>query len=453
MSAAQEQAALLGSLCLVMSLVLATVMIFSRVSRFGVFATVNFLFAAALFWTQVAYGFSGWRSEIVAAATSELPGVLLVCWVCLAQVGGLPGRLSPRPIGPVIQRPRLRRLLWMSSVILPVAWICGTIVGLMWPSPAMQAYASAPIQFLLFKWPISVSQGTWAGLAALVFALAAMSPASAAVLRLRNGVFALSMLAFALVAVESAAFAGVRLWAGEERRGVLEFMLGLEAALAVLCFAALGIGLALRYTPSVATTVLGKMHTAWIPARERFESFRWRVSAGGGSRGVIRASYILEEAVRLARLPKTDNDKALAAIQLLAVMKDPSAETGRVTPAAARDLYEMQEELSRDDVLWTKIGAAMRGRSGAGSSRVGAPGTSQEALRVALDLIEPRAEPQQSFPRPLWSCLVAVAAGDAGLVDPAVLRGRFGSHTAFDAASKIYEDAKEVMRSRTLRGS
>lgn len=452
MSAAQEQAALLGSLCLVTSVVLATVMIFSRVSRFGVFVTVNFLFAAALFWTQVAYGFSGWRSEIVAAATSELPGVLLVCWVCLAQVGGLPGRLSPRPIGPVIQRPRLRRLLWMSAVVLPVAWICGTIVGLMWPSPAMQAYASAPIQFLLFKWPISVSQGAWASLAALVFALAAMSSASAAVLRLRNGAFALSMLAFALIAAESAAFAGVRLWADEERRGVLEFMLGLEAALAVLCFAALGIGLALRYTPSVATTVLGKMHTAWIPARERFESFRWRVSAGGGSRGVIRASYILEEAARLARLPKTDNDKALAAIQLLAVMKDPSAETGRVTPAAARDLYEMQEELSRDDVLWTKIGAAMRGRSGAGSSRVGAPGTSQEALRVALDLIEPRAEPQQSVPRPLWSCLVAVAAGDAGLVDPAVVRGRFGSHTAFDAASKIYEDAKGVMRSRTLRG-
>ncbi|MDP8900409.1 MAG: hypothetical protein M3N33_04545 [Actinomycetota bacterium] len=452
MSAAQEQAVLLGSLCLVTAVVIATVMIFSRVSRFGVFATANFLFAAALFWTQVAYGFSGWRSEIVAAATSELPGVLLVCWVCLAQVGGLPGRLSPRPIGPVIQRPRLRRLLWMSAVVLPVAWICGTIVGLMWPSPAMQAYASAPIQFLLFKWPISVSQGAWAGLAAIVFALAAMSPASAAVLRLRNGAFALSMLAFALVAAESTAFAGVRLWADEERRGVLEFMLGLEAALAALCFAALGIGLALRYTPSVATTVLGKMHTAWIPARERFESFRWRVSAGGGSRGVIRASYILEEAARLARLPKTDSDKALAAIQLLAVMKDPSAETGRVTPAAARDLYEMQEELSRDDVLWTKIGAAMRGRSGAGSSRAGAPGTSQEALRVALDLIEPTAEPQESVPRPLWSCLVAVAAGDAGLVDPAVVRGRFGSHTAFDAASKIYEDAKGVMRSRTLRG-
>ncbi|CAA9436776.1 MAG: hypothetical protein AVDCRST_MAG01-01-3324, partial [uncultured Rubrobacteraceae bacterium] len=63
----------------------------------------------------------------------------------------------------------------------------------------------------------------------------------------------------------------------------------------------------------------------------------------------------------------------------------------------------------------------------------------------------PRAEPQERVPRPLWSCLVAVAAGDAGLVDPAVVRARFGSHMTFDAASKIYEDAKEVMRSRTLR--
>ena len=84
MSAAQEQAALLGSLCLVASVVVAAVMVLSRVSRFGAFVAVNFLFAAALFWTQVAYGFSGWRSEIVAAARSELPGVLLVCWVCLA---------------------------------------------------------------------------------------------------------------------------------------------------------------------------------------------------------------------------------------------------------------------------------------------------------------------------------------------------------------------------------
>ena len=453
MSVAQQQALVLGSLCLAASIVLAGVLVLSRASRFGVFVAVNFLLAAALFWAQVVYGFSGWRSEILAAAASELPVVLLVCWVCLAQVGGLPARFSSPPMEPVLRHPRLRKALGAAPVFLPAAWGCGVLVGLAWPSPAMQAYASAPPQFLLFKWPISVSEGIWAGLAATVFALAAGSSTSALILRMRNLAFAVSMLALALIAVESAIFAGVRLWVGGDgRRDVIDLLLAIETVMAVVCFLALVLGLALRYTPSVATSVLARLHTAWIPARERFEFHRWRTIASGGARGRIRASYRVEEAARVARLPEPDTEKALAAIQLIAVMKDPAAETGWVTPEAARDLYEMQEEISHDKVLWSKIGAAMRGHPGRASSRVVGPESSQEALRAVLDLTDPQPGPGDGTRRALWFHLVAVAAVDVGLVDRRRVLERFGSQPGYRDATRAYRTANDSLRTRTLGG-
>ena len=89
MSAAQDQAFLLCVICLSTALVLAVVLLLTKLSRFGVFAVANFLIAGLLFGTQVVFGFSGWRSEVLAASVSELPVVFLVSWVCLAQAGGL----------------------------------------------------------------------------------------------------------------------------------------------------------------------------------------------------------------------------------------------------------------------------------------------------------------------------------------------------------------------------
>lgn len=452
MSVAQEQAIVLGSLCLVTAVVLACVLVLSRASRFGVFLTLNFLLAAALFWTQVVYGFSGWRSEILAAALSELPVVLLLCWVCLAQAGGLPSRFFSLPMEPVVRRPRLKRALEAAPVVLPAAWGCGVLLGLLWPSPAMQAYASAPPQFLLFKWPISVSQSLWAGLAATVFALAAMSPASAAILRLRNLTFAVSMLSLAMIAVESTVLAGVRLWVGGGRRNVIEFLLTFEAVAAVVCFSALVLGLALRFTPAVATSVLGRLHTAWIPARERFESHGWRAIASGGARGSIRASYRVEEAARLSRLSESETEKAVAATRLIAVMNDPSAGTGWVTPEAARELYEMQEDLFRDEVLRSKIGAAMRRRRGTASWHTVGQEPSQDVLRAVLELMDPQSGPYDGAPKSLWFHLVAVAAADANLVDGRRVREHFGSWPEHREATRVYQAANNTLRSRRLGG-
>jgi hypothetical protein len=450
LSIAQQQALVLGTLCLVAAVVLGGVAIFARASRFGVFLTVNLLLAAALFGGQVVFGFSGQRSQILSAAFSELPVVLLVCWICMAHVGALPGRLASSPTGPVVQRPRLRKALALAPVCLPVAWSLGILAGLAWPSPAMEAFAPAPSQFLLFKWPISISEGIWAGLAATAFTLAAVSPASATILRVRNLAFAAGMLAVTSIAVESALFAGVRLWAGDSaRRPVLEALLSFEACMAALCFGALALGLALRYTPAVAVPVLSRLHTAWIPARERFESYRWRAMAGGSVRGTIRAYYRLGEAARLSRIPKKETEKALAAIQLLAVIRDSSAETGRVTANAAHDLYEIQEEMSRDDRLWSEIMAAVNGRQG--SARTEAPEPSQDALRAALDLMDPESMDGNRDRRPIWFYLVAVAALDAGLIDGSGMRLLQDDQPSYRAAEEAYAAARNTLRSRTLR--
>lgn len=210
MSVAQQQALILGSICLAAALVLAVVLALTRASRFGVFAVINFLLGAVLFGTQVAFGFAGWRSEVLAASVVELPAVFLISWVCLAQVGGVSDGTNTSPSEPVVRRPRLRRVLGWAPVALLAPWAFAVFVGFAGPSAAMQPYAPAPVQFLLFKWPMSISQTVYAGLAAAVFAMAAVSRASAPVLRLRNGAFSVSMASLALVGAETTLTAGVR---------------------------------------------------------------------------------------------------------------------------------------------------------------------------------------------------------------------------------------------------
>ena len=306
MSAAQHQALILGVVCLLAALALTVVLLLTRISKFGVFAVANLMLGSMIFGAEVVFGFTGWRLEILAASVVELPAVLLISWVCLALSGGLPGRLNQPPSEPVVRRPRFRRALGRAPVVLIACWMLGVIVGLVWPSPAMQPYSAAPVQFLAFKWPISVSQTVYAGLSAAVFAMAATSVPGARVLRLRNGAFAISMAMLALIGAESAIIAGARLWVGaQSRREVIHYLFVFETAIAVLCFASLVFGLTLRYTPAIAATVLSKVHNSWLPARERLESFGWQAVTGGRTRGVSRFACRIEEAARLAGGPRS----------------------------------------------------------------------------------------------------------------------------------------------------
>lgn len=454
MNAAQQQALVLGSLCLAAALVLTIVLFLTRVSRFGVFAVANFLLGAALFGTQVVFGFSGMRSEVLAASVAELPAVFLISWVCLAQVGGVTGGTNSSPSEPVVRRPRLRKVLERAPAVLLSTWLLASILGLAWPSSAMQPYAAAPVQFLLFKWPISIPQAVYASLAAVVFALAGASRASAPILRLRNGAFSISMAALALVGYESALVAGTRWWfEGLRRREIIDSLLVFETIVAVVCFASLVAGLTLRYTPAVATAVLRRVHTGWLPARERLESSGWQVMTGGRTRGISRATYRMREAARLAGIPQSDSEKALSAIQLIAVIKDPSTEKEGITPAAARELYEMESEISADEVLGPRLQAFLKRRAGVDSSQSPYAAPLRDSLKAALDLTDTKVHDAANELQPLWFHLVAVASADAGLIDENRVGRRLGEQKKSREAERLYGAAKTRLRSQAFERS
>jgi hypothetical protein len=281
--------------------------------------------------------------------------------------------------------------------------------------------------------------------------MAAVSRASVPVLRLRNGAFAISMASLALIGCESALTAGVR-WSveGQRRRDVIDFILAFETATAVVCFASLVLGLALRYTPAVAAAVLRKVHTGWLPARERFESSGWQAMAGGRARGMSRVTYRTEEAAKLVGLSPLDTEKAVATIQLIAVMRDRSAEKGGITAEAARELYEIENEILRDEVLGPRIQASLQRRADTGSLRPLYAAPLQDALKAALDLTDTQEHDAGKESRPLWFHLVAVASADAGLIDGDRILRRLGEQMESHEAVKVYGAAKGRLRSQAF---
>lgn len=448
MSPTQHQAIILTGLCFA-GFALMVLVPAARRTRFGIFAALNFLLAAVLFASQVIFGYSGWRSEIVVALLSELPVVFLISWVCLAQAGSLPTHVATLPAEPVARRPRLRAALKAAPLLLLLAWTCAAIVGLVWPSPAIEPHAPAGPQFVVFKWLISAAEGFCAGLAVLVFAMAAWSAASVRVLRLKNFVFSISMLCLVFIAVESSVVAGVRSWASQgSRRATVDLLLTLEAYATALFFLTVVLGVTLRYTPAVASTLVRRLHFNWLPARERLESFRWQTVASGETRGMIRASHHLAEAARLQSLPQDDADKALTTIQLVATIKDPLAERARVTPEAARRLYELQEDVLGDEYLASRINWTTGWSSHARQSQGVNEASLHEALEAALELIDPKNG--LSVDRPLWHHLAAVSAADAGLVDQHSVEVQLGRQPDHHTAIEAYDAAKTSLRSRTF---
>jgi hypothetical protein len=451
MSVAQHQALVLAGLCLAGSIFLGILALSSRRTWFVVFAAFNLFLGAVLFATQVVFGFSGWRSETVAALVSELPPVFLISWVCLAQAGGLYPWSSAVPAEAVAQRPRLRVLLRTAPLFLLLGWGFAAIVGLVWPSPAMQAYASAPPQFVVFKWSISAAEAFYSILATWVFVLAARSSTATLALRLKNVAFAVALFCLASIAVESAIVAGIRLWGSDEgRRDVVETLLTLEVYLAAFCFGGLVLGLALRYTPTIAATFLRQLHTSWIPAQERFESLKWRAVISGQARGAIKASHRIVEAAKLRGLSQAETEKALATIQLVATLKDPSAERAQITPEAARELYQLQEEILDNDALASRISWAARWDSRIRESRTVKSEPLHDALKATLDLIDCNEEQADPIARPLWYHLVAVSAADIDLISPEMVRTRLGRQPEYRMAYEAYHATKASARSRRL---
>ena len=448
MSAAQHQAFVLGSVSFVAFAFVMCFVLSPRRTRFGVFAACNLAFGAATFYAVALLDLSGERTEVILAIMTELPVVLIVAWICLTLAGGLSSHLGALPVEPVARRRWLRKVLGSAPLILLVFVGLACVVGLVWPSPAMRVYVPAAPEFFVLKGFIMAPEGFYSGLAALTFAMAGRSSGLRRRLYFKNLAFALGMLCIASIAFGSTVFAGFRVWAsGEIRRIVLEALNTLETCLIISCILAFAAGLSLRYTPAVAGPLLHRLQTGWLHAQEQFESLEWRAVSAGAADRLANASEAAVLACRLQNVSESDMEKTLATMRLVAVMKDPSSETRHITPEAARELYELQEDILRDDALSSKIRWAVNLRSHAQEHQTVKSAPLHDALRAALDLIDNQHDAPGIQTPPLWHCIAAVGAADAKIIDPSALAAmgledRDEYHTAVEA----YHGAKTSLQ-------
>ena|SRR5215210_756118 len=439
MSAAQHQAFVLGNVSFVAFVFVMCFVLSSRRTRFGVFAACNLAFVAAMFYVVALLDLSGERTEVVLTILTELPVVLVVAWICLALAGGLSSRPGTLPVEPVARRSWLRKLLGSAPLVLLAFVAVAGVVGIVWPSPAMRVFVPAPPEFFILKVLIMVPEGLYSGLAALTFIMAGRSSGVRGRLYFKNLAFALGMMCIASIAFESTVFAGFRVWAsGESRRVTLETLNTFEACLTIVCILAFAAGLSLRYTPAVAGPLLHRLQTGWLLAQERFESLEWRAVSIGAADRLTSASGAAVLACRLRNVSELDTEKTLATMRLVAVMKDPSSETRHITTEAARELYELQEDILRDEALSSKISWAVNLRSHAQEHQTVKSAPLHDALRAALDLIDNDGEVSRNQTRPLWHWIAAAGAADANIIDasgfaPMEIEDREEYHSAVEA--------------------
>jgi hypothetical protein len=447
MSAAQQQALVLGGVSFVAFVVFFCFLLPSRKTTFSVFAACNLLCVALAFGAVALLDLSGGRAEIMVAVMTELPVVFIVAWVCLAQAGSLPAQLGNLPAEPVARRPWLRAVLVSAPLVLLISVGLATAVGLVWPSPALRVYAPAPPQFLVLKGLIMGPEALYSGLAAVVFLMAGRTPGLKRRFYFKNLAFSVGMACIAFIALESTVFAGLRVWhSGEDRRAILETLNTLEACLAITCILAFTAGLSLRYTPAVATTLLHRLQTGWLHTQEEFESLEWQAVSSGAADRLTYASEAVVAACHIRGLSMSDTRRALATIRLVAVMRDPSSDTQQITPDAARKLYELQEEILRDDVLASKISWAAGWRSRAREPQTVKSAPLHDALKAALELVDYHGESEGSRTPPHWYYIVAVSAVDAKMIDPSQLSMQLRDGAERRTAVEAYDVARRALR-------
>jgi hypothetical protein len=447
MSAAQHQALVLGGVSFVAFIIFLCFLLPPRGTKFSIFAACNLLFVALMFGAVGLIDLAGGRAEIMVAVMTELPVVLIVAWVCLALAGGLPSRFGTLPAEPVARRPWLRTLLVSAPLVLGVSVGLATVVGLVWPSPAMRVYAPAPPQFFVLKALMMAPEGLYSGIASVVFVMAGWTSGLKRRFYYKNLAFSVGMACIALIAVESTIFAGSRVWfSGDGGRALLKTLNTLEACLAIVCILAFIAGLSLRYTPTVAATLLYRLQSGWLHAQEEFESHEWQAVSSGAADRLAHASRAVVEACHLRGLSTSHTERALATIRLVAVMRDPSSETQNITPDAARKLYELQQEILCDDVLASKISWAAGWRSRPHEPQTVKSAPLHDALKAALELVDNDVESEGERTPPLWYYIVAVSAADAKMIDPAQVSKQLRDGPEHRAAVEAYDSAKRLLR-------
>ncbi len=462
LNAFREQSIILAVVCLAAAIFFAGFLRFSRGTWFSGVIAANLVTLTIIFGTFAIIPMSGDRAEIAATLISELPFSAVVICLCVAQAGYLPARMGAPPLVVAVARPKLRLLLVSAGAILPAVWMLAAIFGFIWPSPAVQALAPAPVEFVVFKWILMIPATLFASLAAVLFLNAARSDPLDLRLRLKNIAFAIATFCLAMVALESAVFAGVRVWASEENRATISGLLMiLEAGLAITCVVAFLLGAALRYTPAIAIPLAERMATRWLPEQDRFDAHRWRTVVGGVTRGVAIASYRIGAAAERLGLSQSDIERAVNTVQHIAVIQGNLPDTGAITPESARDLHLLQSEVVGDAELTRRLdkielhGTISRfGTQHAASLHI--------ELRAALDLTGcSYIGGAGRDDRPRWFYLAAVGASDVGFIDASRMKAIFSGEIVYDEVLGAYRgtsaSSKETPRNirspgRALKG-
>lgn len=445
MNAFQHQCLVLGLVCFAASLFFFGVMRSARNTWFSGVIAANLMTLTLIFATLAVIDLGGERAEIAAALISELPFETVVACLCVAQAGYLPLRMGAPPLAVVASRPRVRLLLASAGLVLPMAWVLAAAFGFVWPSPAVQATAPAPLEFVVFKWILVVPAMFFAALAAILFLSAARSETLDMRLRVKNAAFAFATFCLAMVALESALFAGARVWLeGRVRLAVTDSLLVAETCLAIGCVTAFLLGVVVRYSPGIAEPLVRHMATRWLPEQDRFDSHRWHAVVGGVTRGVVIASYRIGAAADRIGLSQSEAERAVGTVQHIAAMRDSIRDAAKVTPERARDLHMLQSEVVKDAELTSKL------------DKIGAPGPTSRfgavhaaslhvELEAALDLIEDATTHQGQNERPLWFYLAAVGASDVGFIDGCRVREVLGNEPRYGEASEAYTEAVASM--------
>ena len=434
---------ILAVVCLAAATFFAGFIRFSRGTWFSGVIAANLVTLTIIFGTFAIVPMSGNRAEIAATLISELPfGAVVIC-LCVAQAGCLPARMGAPPLIAVAARPRLRLLLVSAGVVLPAVWMLAAVFGFIYPSPAVQALAPAPVEFVVFKWVLVVPAMLFASLAAALFLSAAKSESLDLRLRLKNLAFAVATFCLAMVALASAVLAGVRVWALEESRVTINgLVMTLEACLAITCVIAFVFGAALRYTPAIAAPLAERMATRWLPEQDRFDAHRWRTVVGGVTRGVAVASYRIGAAAQRLDLSQSDTERAVGTVQHIAVMLGNLPDTSAVTQESARDLHILQSEVVGDAELTRRLDKI---ESHGTISRFATehPASLHAELRAALDLTDCNPVGSDArYDRPLWFYLAAVGASDVGFIDAGRVKAVFGGETVYASVFEAYRGAR-----------
>jgi hypothetical protein len=406
----------------------------------------------------VGLGFSGitnWRAEAVAWMVREFPFTVLLSLVCLAQAGLLPARLGVAPLEEAAKRPRLQAVLAKAPLVLLSSWFAAGVLGMIWPAPVLQAFAPAPLHFLIIKWSLTLPTIFYCAVPGWLFLKAAGPRAPSPRLRLKNFLFSVGTFAWMVMTLNATFQAGLRVWAPSGVRVAVTAVLeNVQSALLAVSALAFLLGVTLRHAPSIDEPLLRRISFGLLRAQDRFESHRWHLIKGGKVRRTIRISYHMSEAARRLELPEDDLQKALKTVELAAILEDPANRTKEITPEKARKLHGLQEESTQARILasrirWERDWASARHENIASDSL-------RDALGAALELtghqVCNRTHAEPASLRPLWYHLAAVAADDMGWFDK--IHTEYGpeDRNARRSVLQAYEVAKRSTNLLTAGG-